>query len=849
MRPTSRARGARLRCEALEPRELLATLTVTTALDGAPGSLRDAIARAEAGDTIRFAPALRGATLPLTAGELAITRPLTIQGSGQALDADGRSRVLRIEGASGVTIADLSFTDGLAEDTADFGFAGGGVYIVAAEVSLRGVRLVGNRAVGAPSADPNVAFAQPGQGAGLFAIGSRVSLDHAVFLDNRAVGSENTLEQQAGGGLGGALAAYNSTLTVLGGRFEGNVARGGAAVNPMRRYPTSFGGAAQGGAVALFQTDATFNGSVFHDNATVGGQGLPGRLSEFSGGGPFEPPQPGGGGNSSGGAVFLQGGGRDAPSPTLTLVNVTMTSNVAQGGPAGSPKDNTQPAVQGGTANGGALAHVENAVLVIQQATFDGNRALGGAGAPNAADAGSDTGTGGVAFGGTIFTVDPRSVVVSGMTLSRGLARGGTGGDSAPGGDTEAGEGGFAYGGGWFLRNSGGMTPEQTGSPPVTITRSTFRENTARGGDPGQGPAPADDQGAGGLGQGGGMSLVGQLDATLIDVQFLDNQAVSGAGKPASGGGLAIPDGGPLSRTVIQGGRFRGNRAVGGADPGLEEFRSTSAEGGAILNNASGTTIVGARFEHNTARGGPDTGSGFAGTGRGGAIASILAQADHRLEVIGSTFRGNRALGGDVPTGTAGPAAPGSGGAQGGAIYNDVGTVRVTGGTFAGNQAQASARGDGRLAAGGAIYNSFVSSPPGFDYKTIVSLANVAFTGNAAVAFGAGRAGGGAIAHQGTSLEDAGSTFRDNAARTVGGGTAMGGALWIARAARLTGTRVVSNAAEARRATARGPVGQGFGGGIAFETDPVVPMVRTRVAHNRATTADPNISGRSGVPG
>src|SRR5262249_11880210 len=71
-------------------------LIITNLNDGGPGSLRDALATAQSGDTISFA--VRGAIL-LTNGELEISNNLKIAGPGAtnlSIRAAGQSRVLEI---------------------------------------------------------------------------------------------------------------------------------------------------------------------------------------------------------------------------------------------------------------------------------------------------------------------------------------------------------------------------------------------------------------------------------------------------------------------------------------------------------------------------------------------------------------------------------------------------------------------------------------------------------------------------------------------------------------------------------------------------------------------------------
>lgn len=110
-RVSRRRPGPTNRVEALEARELLTTFTVDTLIDVVDAgdgvtSLREAIeaANGQSGaDTIQFASSANG-TLTLTLGELNITDTLTIEGNGAnqtVLDANGRSRVLHFEAATG----------------------------------------------------------------------------------------------------------------------------------------------------------------------------------------------------------------------------------------------------------------------------------------------------------------------------------------------------------------------------------------------------------------------------------------------------------------------------------------------------------------------------------------------------------------------------------------------------------------------------------------------------------------------------------------------------------------------------------------------------------------------------
>src|SRR4051812_38854563 len=72
---------------------LAATLTVTSPLDNGPGSLREVVGAAAAGDVIQFDPALNGQVI-LLASQISVTRPLRIDGPGaDQLAISGNNRV------------------------------------------------------------------------------------------------------------------------------------------------------------------------------------------------------------------------------------------------------------------------------------------------------------------------------------------------------------------------------------------------------------------------------------------------------------------------------------------------------------------------------------------------------------------------------------------------------------------------------------------------------------------------------------------------------------------------------------------------------------------------------------
>jgi hypothetical protein len=89
-----------------------ATITVTNTNDSGPGSLRQALADANDGDTINFAVT---GTIGLTSAELLVNKSVTISGPGAAslaVDGNATSRVLHIGAGKTISISGLTLTNG-----------------------------------------------------------------------------------------------------------------------------------------------------------------------------------------------------------------------------------------------------------------------------------------------------------------------------------------------------------------------------------------------------------------------------------------------------------------------------------------------------------------------------------------------------------------------------------------------------------------------------------------------------------------------------------------------------------------------------------------------------------------
>jgi hypothetical protein len=121
-------------------------ITVANTNDSGPGSLRQALADANDGDTIDFDPSLKGQTISLTSAELLISKNITVSGLGPNLLAVARAqnapafRIFDVMPGRSVTIEGLTISNGLAPE---FG-CGGGILDEGSLLSLINCTVSGN---------------------------------------------------------------------------------------------------------------------------------------------------------------------------------------------------------------------------------------------------------------------------------------------------------------------------------------------------------------------------------------------------------------------------------------------------------------------------------------------------------------------------------------------------------------------------------------------------------------------------------------------------------------------------------------------------------------------------------
>jgi hypothetical protein len=120
-------------------------ITVTNTNDSGAGSLRQALADANNGDTINFAVT---GTIGLTSGELLVTRSITISGPGAenlSINGNNQSRVFHITSGRTVTISGLTITHGRASGNFPDD-SGGAIYNDHARLTVVNCAIEGNYA-------------------------------------------------------------------------------------------------------------------------------------------------------------------------------------------------------------------------------------------------------------------------------------------------------------------------------------------------------------------------------------------------------------------------------------------------------------------------------------------------------------------------------------------------------------------------------------------------------------------------------------------------------------------------------------------------------------------------------
>ena len=294
-------------------------ITVTNTNDSGPGSLRQALADANDGDTINFDVSLKGQTIALTSGELVIDKSITITGPG---------------------------SDQLAVSAAF-------------QYHIRIFHVM---------ASPTVIIEGLTIGPSLYIYGCGIQNDQAILtVNNCAVAGNAGLKFGAGISNGGTLTVNNSSITGNALQYQGTgagISSSGTLIinNSIIRGNVSGKGYTDGGGIyssgMLEITNSTIDGN------SVGGSGggiynlgvaiiTSSTISGNFAGGGYPDPRPGfGGGISSNGT-----------GATLTISNSTISGNSVL-------TTDTGPGRGGGIGNSGSLQ--------IANSTISGNSATDG---------------------------------------------------------------------------------------------------------------------------------------------------------------------------------------------------------------------------------------------------------------------------------------------------------------------------------------------------------------------------------------------------------------------------------------------------------------------------------------
>jgi hypothetical protein len=240
------------------------TITVTNTNDSGPGSLRQALADANDGDTIGFAVT---GTISLTSGELVIDKNIIISGPGPGLLTVARSqqtadfRIFNIPPSHTAEIDGLTITGGSL--VGNGGGISSGATLTISSCDISGNSITAN----------GVEYS----GAGIYNVGT-MTIVNSTVNNNQAL-IVGFLPPNGGGvsNDGGTLTIQNTTIsenTVAGSGWGGGVSNTGSltAINSTIRGNTaSAGGGIFGGGATIINCTISGNSAAFEGGGIFGG--------------------------------------------------------------------------------------------------------------------------------------------------------------------------------------------------------------------------------------------------------------------------------------------------------------------------------------------------------------------------------------------------------------------------------------------------------------------------------------------------------------------------------------------------------------------------------------------------
>ncbi|MGE5213527.1 MAG: choice-of-anchor Q domain-containing protein [Nitrospirota bacterium] len=268
-------------------------ITVTNTNDSGPGSLRNALAIANNGDTIQFAVT---GTIGLTTGELVVDKSVTISGPGAAnlaIDGNAQSRVFHITPGTAASISGVTIANGDAS-----GDSGGGIYNDHAAVTLDNCTISGNST-------------QDGLGGGIYNYGiggiAMLEITDSTLSGNSAAQGGAVFNNGSDSGHA-IIGIISSTLVANSAGFAGAIFNYGEAGTVTLTIENS---------TVSDNSAQTYGGAIYNDGQSSGSAILATTISTFSG-------------NSAGafgGGIFNIGGtGSEA---TVNLANTILKTGSA----------------------------------------------------------------------------------------------------------------------------------------------------------------------------------------------------------------------------------------------------------------------------------------------------------------------------------------------------------------------------------------------------------------------------------------------------------------------------------------------------------------------------------------
>jgi predicted outer membrane repeat protein len=326
------------------------TITVTNTNDSGLGSLRQALAIANDGDTIEFAVA---GTIGLTTGELLVDKSVTISGPGAdnlAVNGNAMSRVFHVSSGQTVTISDLTLSNGR-------DYNAGGIYNDGATLTVNNCVFTGNSGGG-------------NGGGGIMNDGSNANASLTV---NNCLFDGNSADF-----LGGGILNYTSSNTT--------------ANLTVSNCTVSNNSAQDGGGIVNYGSDGTVTSVV--SNTTITGNS-----AEFGRGGAIHNDAVFVGGSAtltvnsctiSNNSAYFFGGGIGNSAGNLQISNCTLSGNsAASGGGVYTEYDEAEVHINNSTlsgnsaTSGGGIYTDEQVTVTVTNSTLSGNSADSGGGIYN----------------------------------------------------------------------------------------------------------------------------------------------------------------------------------------------------------------------------------------------------------------------------------------------------------------------------------------------------------------------------------------------------------------------------------------------------------------------------------